>query len=107
MSMKRALALILTTGTAVMSGCGTVGAPMTSRTPVAPAPVVRSQSVDGMTAAIRHLSESEFIALDANKDGAVTLTESKMTTADFAKVDANGDGQITRTEQDGFYERIT
>lgn len=105
--MKRVLALILTTGTAVMSGCGSVGAPMLNRTPVAPAPVVRSQSVDGITAAIRHLSVSEFLALDANKDGSVSVPESKMTPADFAKVDANGDGQITKAEQDGFYERIT
>jgi Ca2+-binding EF-hand superfamily protein len=105
--MKRVLTLILTTGAVVASGCGTVGAPMLNRTAAAPAPAVRSQSVAGIRSAIVHLSESEFFALDANKDGSITLTESKMTTADFAKVDANGDGQITKAEQSAYYDWIS
>lgn len=104
--MKRALALILTTGTALLSACGG-GAPMLARTAIAPVPAVRSQSVDGITGAIQHLSVSEFLALDTNKDGRVSFAESKMTTADFTKVDTDGDGQITRAEQDAFYTWIT
>jgi Ca2+-binding EF-hand superfamily protein len=103
--MKRALAVILSVGTVGLTGCGTAGLPTVARTVAAP--IARSQSVDGIKTAVKHLSVSEFTAMDRNRDGAVTQSESQMSNADFTKVDTNGDGQIARTEQDAFYERIS